>query len=358
MNLSQIFSTNMLMLVLAATALTQSAHPSLSAKTTYVVSGHILDSEGKPASSIRVCAFAEDFSETKPNFVIPCAFSDHGGNFTIAFERAGKYKLFPEQADLGYWTTRLPFFSAPSIMTAEVVIDKGSPRGPVTVLLPPKNGLIKGKAIDVKTGLPLESVEFTLCHVADPQVCRTSVAKSSDGSFQIPAPHVPFTLRARAEGLNEWLGLSGRDTAEINVEDSTLQLNLFLTRLSSAVNKEINEAEKQPGVNLPAPVQLKPADGILFNVYPRKTKLEWASVDGAVSYSVEVDFCKPARGGRTCGTPYPLTVPANLPMVGITSTSYEFGFVGAQPGRWRVWAVDKDGREGFKSNWRTFVYLQ
>ena len=32
-------------------------------------------------------------------------------------------------------------------------------------------------------------------------------------------------------------------------------------------------------------------------------------------------------------------------------------FVGAQPGRWRVWAVDKEGREGFKSPWRLFVYL-
>jgi len=36
----------------------------------------------------------------------------------------------------------------------------------------------------------------------------------------------------------------------------------------------------------------------------------------------------------------------------------EFSFVGAQPGRWRVWAVDKEGREGFKSPWRRYVYNQ
>jgi hypothetical protein len=51
-------------------------------------------------------------------------------------------------------------------------------------------------------------------------------------------------------------------------------------------------------------------------------------------------------------------MPDNPLMTKLNSTSYEFGFAGAQPGRWRVWAVDKDGREGFKSPWRTFVYLQ
>jgi len=40
------------------------------------------------------------------------------------------------------------------------------------------------------------------------------------------------------------------------------------------------------------------------------------------------------------------------------NTSYEFRFIGAQPGRWRVWGVDKEDREGFKSAWRNFVYLR
>lgn len=48
----------------------------------------------------------------------------------------------------------------------------------------------------------------------------------------------------------------------------------------------------------------------------------------------------------------------NPPASGIVSTTYEFEFVGAQRGRWRVWALDKEGREGFKSAWRSFVYLQ
>ena len=33
-----------------------------------------------------------------------------------------------------------------------------------------------------------------------------------------------------------------------------------------------------------------------------------------------------------------------------------FQFVGAQPGQWRVWAVDASGQEGAKSEWREFRY--
>lgn len=42
----------------------------------------------------------------------------------------------------------------------------------------------------------------------------------------------------------------------------------------------------------------------------------------------------------------------------VASPGYKFDFVGAQPGRWRVWAVDNEGREGEKSPWRTFTYTK
>jgi hypothetical protein len=40
------------------------------------------------------------------------------------------------------------------------------------------------------------------------------------------------------------------------------------------------------------------------------------------------------------------------------ATEYQFEFPGAQPGRWRVWAVDGRGKEGPKSDWRTFRYTR
>jgi TonB family protein len=41
----------------------------------------------------------------------------------------------------------------------------------------------------------------------------------------------------------------------------------------------------------------------------------------------------------------------------VTTTETTFDFVGAQPGRWRVWPVSGSGRRGNPSAWRTFRYV-
>ena len=43
-------------------------------------------------------------------------------------------------------------------------------------------------------------------------------------------------------------------------------------------------------------------------------------------------------------------------LVNLGTNSYTFDFVGAQPGRWRVWAVDVNGQKGPKSDWWGFSY--
>jgi hypothetical protein len=40
----------------------------------------------------------------------------------------------------------------------------------------------------------------------------------------------------------------------------------------------------------------------------------------------------------------------------LSGTSWTFDFVGAQPGRWRVWAISSTGSPGPKSGWWTFTY--
>ena len=102
-----------------------------------------------------------------------------------------------------------------------------------------------------------------------------------------------------------------------------------------------------------APIQISPADGSVFDHYPRKTDLIWAEVPNARSYTVEIDFYSPNSGWRNRLHPDSPWLARN-----ITTTSYTFNFVGAQPGRWRVWAVDADGQEGPKSEWWTFRYTR
>jgi hypothetical protein len=103
-------------------------------------------------------------------------------------------------------------------------------------------------------------------------------------------------------------------------------------------------------VPLRAPTQLSPPDGSVFDHYPRTTTLKWEPVQGAVKYGWEVDYswgvwCSETPGCRhSSGS--------------VEATSHTFNFVGAQPGRWRVWGVDANGSNGLKSGWWGFRYTR
>jgi hypothetical protein len=60
-------------------------------------------------------------------------------------------------------------------------------------------------------------------------------------------------------------------------------------------------------------------------------------VPGASFYKVEIQF----QSGSNWS---PLG-----PVKSTRTITHTFDFVGAQPGRWRVWAVDGEGKEGPKS---------
>lgn len=101
---------------------------------------------------------------------------------------------------------------------------------------------------------------------------------------------------------------------------------------------------------LPAPIQIAPANGKVFNNYPRHTRLMWRPVQGAQSYTVQVDYFD-SDWVSNRGQTYILAP-------NIRQTGFTFEFVGAQPGRWRVWAVDAQGQPGQKSPWWEFKYTK
>lgn len=108
-----------------------------------------------------------------------------------------------------------------------------------------------------------------------------------------------------------------------------------------------------PPLGLSAPTQLAPPNDAVFATFPRTTVLTWSPVATAQSYTVELD-CQGCCGTAWCadaGHPWRL-------QRGLTATTYRFDFVGAQPGRWRVWAVDAAGHEGAKSSWWQFRYTK
>ena len=104
---------------------------------------------------------------------------------------------------------------------------------------------------------------------------------------------------------------------------------------------------------LPAPRLLSPPNGAVFNSYPRTTTLTWQAVPGATSYNVERVYLLPGQNCPAGATPATQSLIVNTPM-----TMYIFNFVGAQPGCWRVSAVDVSGNFGAVSPWREFVYTR
>jgi len=326
----------------------------------YLITGEVRDPQGKIACGVVVCAVPIVFNPTKQPEAQPCAASDRDGRFAIKLSRAGGYNLFYSGPDRQYLPQVNPFFRNPAIPIPQVSLSDSNIHATATVFMSPKNGRLTGKIFDAQTGLPVEGADFSMCHADNPRVCWHKGALADTGEFDVPAPHVPFTLRIKKARFYDWIGLSGAEgNTPITVPGGTkLELTPYLKRLPDAMSSAISESEKRTGVNLPAPVQLHPLENEVFDIYPRLTRLEWEAVEGAVSYSVEVDYCfGPGKGTKACIDAQPLNI-NNPSMSGIAGTVYDFHFVGAQWGRWRVWALDREGREGFKSSWRHFVYYR
>ena len=103
-----------------------------------------------------------------------------------------------------------------------------------------------------------------------------------------------------------------------------------------------------------APALVSPDDNAVFDVFPRTMTFQWRAVSGAASYTLEVDAYGMCEAGAWCADVGGRTMIAD----GLTQTRHTRDFIGAQPGRWRVWAVYPDGREGPKSDWRRFRHRQ
>ena len=137
--------------------------------------------------------------------------------------------------------------------------------------------------------------------------------------------------------------------------DAALRVNSrntwAISRKSDAQKILSPAVSSPPAGSLTAPKLLSPEPGAVFDHYPRQTTLVWSEVPGAATYQVEWDYqsegvwTMEARGGEFPG------LPTKQPV-------FNFQFVGAQPGRWRVWAVDAAGAPGPKSEWREFRYTK
>ena len=113
---------------------------------------------------------------------------------------------------------------------------------------------------------------------------------------------------------------------------------------------------------LAAPAPVEPACGSVIPA-DQPMALVWRPVDGASTYSVEMDClgCEGSQSGWSSQSGSPWHVRQHL---GLRSPIYNTSDIHprirqsrARAVRWRVWAVDPDGRDGEKSAWCQIAFV-
>lgn len=105
---------------------------------------------------------------------------------------------------------------------------------------------------------------------------------------------------------------------------------------------------------LNAPQIISPRNNSTFNHYPRTLTLRWKPISNAVNYNVEIDCRNCCASGKWCADVDRIFKHVEA----LQNTYYKFNFVGAQPGRWRVQAVDNKGIKGRHSQWNYFRFTR
>jgi len=326
-----------------------------------IVKGRVLDYQGQ--------AVAKAFVTAGPigplKGVMPTAYSDARGEFSIVVHQAGEFLVTASKAGDGYPSTSNPFYYPHTASATRVTVLEGQPAPFATVRFGPKAGKILLRVSDADTGEPIRSVALSLCRAEAPKYCHrvknngrvtASPVQPNAPIYGGPVlvPSEPFTLEVSAEGYESFFyGEMDRDLVFQTLQvpsDTVKELTIVLRKGSD------NRTGK-----LPAPKIVSPADrAVLLNVpHPRMLTVEWAAVPGAATYTVEVEGCEAGgpEGDECSKGTFPLLGSRWPPPSGIEGTKYQFVFVGTQPGRWRVWAVDEQGRLGVKSPWTLFIYV-
>jgi hypothetical protein len=316
-------------------------------KPSFPITGRVLDADGNAVAGVNVYAYPREPLIGR----LPAGPTDKDGRFSITVEQVGRYLLATSKMSDGYPSTYSAFYNPSGASLPEVLVEEYQAPPAVNIQLGPKAGKLVGHILDAATNQPVKEVQISICRTEAPMQCQRHTAQEPLELFQSLVPPVPLTIMVSAAGYKDWSSNEELKGPLQVASNATRELNISLERVSADSDGEGSSAR------LEAPQQLLPLDGVELYQYPRLTRLEWTPVAGAASYSVEIDLCHAvAPAVKECKEPTPLQHRSNPPPSGIKTTSYEFSFIGAQPGRWRVWAVDAEGRAGARSPWSTFFY--
>lgn len=335
------------------------------AQSQYTVSGELRDDTGQLFSGGNICALKRSGTVVNVRDKV-CAESDSQGKFNITISQPGTYQIIADKISEGYMPSYYPFYKDAGSSIPEVTLNEANASQVVAVKLPPKSGLITGKVIDEATDRRVPNFVVWIWQARDPNARTHQTVNGQSGTFRILAPNVPFRMRVVADGYEDWVmgggvlvSLAGAQKGPGSLlvrKGGKTEFAIYLKRKSPPSPDSMGEKTR-----LPAPVQLSPSDKQVFDVFPRNTRLEWNPVAGAISYAIEIESCweRSAEEKKRLPDDGECVNPSSFEeKFGLHGTNYEFVFRGAQPGRWRVWAVDQSHQPGIKSPWRSFTHLR
>ncbi len=168
-------------------------------------------------------------------------------------------------------------------------------------------------------------------------------------------PDATLSDSAADELVRGWLGIGGllTHTAELlgclsNLVDGALKVDPVPAAPLTGMQPLLEALRSVPAPEWASlvPLLLSPADGSILSDFPRVLVLRWQRIPLAASYQLEVEYCE----DEGCTTTHPLASES------VVTTEASVEFVGKQPGRWRVAAVDAHGVQGSWSPWSHFTY--
>lgn len=321
--------------------------PAQTSKATMLITGQVLDENGKPVAGAGVSAHPDALSGK-----LPMSVTDNEGRFTIQVYKPGRYRIGAHKPNLSYPSTINPFYYPATAGTDQATVEWNAPPPFVTVRFAPRAGKLMVQVSDQDTHAPIRNVQIVLCRADAPRHCFRQNLSSRDGLFPVLTSSDRVFMEVYAEGYQDGNVPDERESKPRSFavpSNTSTQVNISLKQKTS---------NDDSSSRLKAPEQLSPENGTELVHFPRTTELVWMPVPGAASYTVEIDFCDGLGIPENCRDPHPMHHMLMPPTSGIEATTYKFAFLGAQPARWRVWAVDGNGNPGRKSGWFLFFYRE
>ena len=158
-----------------------------------VISGIVVEQDGKPLEGARVCALG-----TRPMAGrIPCSKADAQGQFLINVDGADTYTIGAEHLERGYppVQVRIPgSYGKPDPIFPTVIIDDVTVPNPVRVVMGAKAGRLLFTILDADSSHPIDKGLIKFCRPDETQPCYSISTAFPNGRFEVLTPEDPFTV--------------------------------------------------------------------------------------------------------------------------------------------------------------------